>query len=81
MLRDASASGMLRDGETGFLIGNTTEEFEAALRSLYADRERIARVGEAASHRIVRSWEDIAGEAIDRYNAIIARRTQIRKIG
>ena len=81
MLRDASASGMLRDGETGFLIGNTTEDFEAALRSLYADRERIARVGEAASHRIVRSWEDIAGEAIDRYNAIIARRTQIRKIG
>ena len=81
MLRDASASGMLRDGETGFLIGNTAEDFEAALRSLYADRERIARVGEAASHRIVRSWEDIAGEAIDRYNAIIARRTQIRKIG
>jgi glycosyltransferase involved in cell wall biosynthesis len=81
MLRDASAAGMLRDGETGFLIGNSAEEFEAALRSLCADRSRIARVGEAVSTRIVRSWEDIAGEAIDRYNAIIARRTQIRKIG
>ncbi len=80
MLRDASAAGMLRDGETGFLIGNSAEEFEAALRSLCADRSRIARVGEAVSTRIVRSWEDIAGEAIDRYNAIIARRTQIRKI-
>ena len=80
MLRDASAAGMLRDGETGFLIGNSAEEFEAALRSLYADRSRIARVGLAASTRIVRSWEDIAGEVIDRYNAIIARRTQIRKI-
>ena len=78
MLREASASGMLRDEETGFLIGNGVEEFEAALRSLHADRARIARVGNAASTQIVRSWEDIAGEAIDRYNAIIARRTQIR---
>ena len=80
MLREASASGMLRDEETGFLIGNSAEEFEAVLRRLHADRSRIARVGIAASQQIVRSWEDIAGEAIDRYNAIIARRTQIRPL-
>ena len=37
MLRNASAAGMLKDGETGFLIGNTADDFEAAIRSLHAD--------------------------------------------
>ena len=73
MLSSASASGMLRDGETGFLIGSTAEDFEAALRSLNADRERMNAVGERASTTIVRSWRDIAEEAIDRYNSLINR--------
>ncbi len=73
MLRDASASGMLRDGESGFLIGNSAEDFEAALRSLNADRGRLKSVGERASTSIVRSWRDIAEEAIDRYNSLINR--------
>ena len=73
MLRDASASGMLTDGQTGFLIGNGAEDFEAAIRSLEADRERLKTVGLLASTSIVRSWKDIAEEAIDRYNSLINR--------
>ena len=73
MLRDASASGMLKDGETGFLIGNSAEDFEAAIRSLDADRNSLKTVGLNASTSIVRSWKDIAEEAIDRYNALIDR--------
>ena len=72
-LREASASGMLRDGETGFLIGNSAEDFEAALRSLNADRGRLEAVGLQASTSIVRSWKDIAEVAIDRYNSLINR--------
>lgn len=78
MLRDASASGMLSDGRTGFLIGNSADAFETLLRSLHADRDLIRRVGHAASGAIVWSWEDIALEAIDRYNAVIERKTRIR---
>ena len=73
MLRDASASGMLKDGQTGFLIGNSAEDFEAAVRSLEGDRNRLKTVGLNASTTIVRSWKDIAEEAIDRYNALIDR--------
>ena len=73
MLRNASAASMLKDGETGFLIGNTAEDFEAAIRSLDADRSRLETVGLNASTSIVRSWKDIAEEAIDRYNALINR--------
>jgi glycosyltransferase involved in cell wall biosynthesis len=80
MLREASASGMLTDGETGFLINNSAEDFEALLRKLHSDRELARKVGECASGRIVRSWEDIAGEAIDRYKSLIARKCMIRPL-
>ena len=73
MLRDASAAGMLTDGESGFLIGNSAEDFEAAIRSLETDRNRLKTVGLQASTSIVRSWKDIAEEAIDRYNTLIDR--------
>lgn len=77
MLAEASASGMLRNGETGFLCGNSAEDFEKLVRSLMADPERVRRVGRQAGSSIVRSWEDIAEEVIDRYNSIISRRTLI----
>ena len=73
MLREASASGMLTDGETGFKIGGTLDEYEAMLRALAADPARLKAVGRGA-RSIVRSWEDIAGEALDRYNSILSRR-------
>lgn len=80
MLREASASGMLTDGETGFLIHGNADDYEALLRRLHADRDLVRRVGHNASTRIVRSWEDIAGEAIDRYNSLIARKSLIRPL-
>lgn len=80
MLREASASGMLTDGKTGFLIGNSAEDFEAAVRSLEVDRGRLQEVGLSASNNIVRSWKDIAEEAIDRYNSLIARTKLIHPI-
>ena len=72
MLREASASGMLNDGETGFKIAGNLDEYEALLRALAADPARVRAVGQGA-RGIVRSWEDVAGEALDRYNAILNR--------
>ncbi len=79
MLKEASASGMLTDGETGFKIAGTLDDFEALLRSLAADPARREAVGRGA-RSIVRSWEDIADEALDRYNAILSRRFLISPI-
>ena len=79
MLREASASGMLTDGETGFKIAGTLDDFEALLRALAADPGRIKAVGRGA-RSIVRSWEDIADEALDRYNAILSHRFLIHSI-
>lgn len=80
MMKKASASGMLRDGKTGFLIDDTLDGFEADLRRLYADRPMLRAVGLEASRSIVRSWKDIAEEAMDRYNHIISRQKLIHKI-
>ena len=80
MLKEASASGMLTDGETGFRIDGTLDAFEALLRALAADpglRQTVAR----GARGIVRSWQDVADEALDRYNAILTRRFLIHPLG
>jgi glycosyltransferase involved in cell wall biosynthesis len=79
MLREASASGMLTDGVTGFRIDGTLDAYEALLRALAADPARLRTVGLGA-RSIVRSWEDIAGEALDRYNALLTRRYLIHPL-
>ena len=71
--------GGLTDGENGFLIDNDVKSFEEKLRELIADPQRVHRVGEQASRSIVRSWEDVVGEVLDRYNALIASRTLIAR--
>ena len=79
MLKEASASGMLTNGETGFKIPSTLDDYEALLRALAADPDRVKAVGRGA-RSIVRSWKDIADEALDRYNAILSRRFLIHSI-
>ena len=80
MIRESTASTILRDGENGFLIKNDLADFETRLRELIASPERVHRVGVQASKTIVRSWEDVVDEVLDRYNSIISRHSLIRKM-
>lgn len=80
MVKGATAATILKDGENGFLINNNLQDFTSTLRDLIADPERVHRVGVQASHSIVRSWEDVVGEVLDRYNALIRRHSEITKI-
>ena len=79
MIKGATAATILTDGENGFLIDNDLKSFEAKLRELIADPQRVHRVGVQASRSIVRSWEDVVGEVLDRYNALISSRTLIAR--
>ena len=76
MVEGSTAATILRDGENGFLTEGTLEAFSARVRSLIADPERVHRVGLAASRSIARSWEDVVGEVLDRYDALIARKAK-----
>ena len=80
MLHEASASGVITDGKNGFLSHNDLDEFSSLLRRLVGDRDLVRRAGVEASHTLARSWEDVVGEVLDRYNALIARKTQIHRL-
>ena len=80
MVEGSTAAEILQDGENGYLVPNELDAFAARLRQLYRDRAEVRRVGLTASRTIVRSWEDVVGEVLDRYDAIIARRTRIRPL-
>jgi len=80
MVKGATASTIIEDGANGFLIDNDIKAFEAKLRELIADPQRVHRAGVQASKTIVRSWEDVVDEVLDRYNSLISSRTLISKI-
>ena len=80
MVEGSTAAEILQDGENGYLVPNELDAFATRLRQLYRDRAEVRRVGLTASRTIVRSWEDVVGEVLDRYDAIIARRTRIRPL-
>ena len=80
MVEGSTAAEILRDGDNGYLVPNELDAFAARLRQLYRDREQVRRVGLTASRTIVRSWEDVVGEVLDRYDALIARKTRIRPL-
>ena len=76
MLEGSTAATILTDGENGFLSVNDLNAFVARLRELIHNPERVHRVGVQASRSIVRSWEDVVGEVLDRYDALIARKSR-----
>lgn len=75
MVEGSTAAEILTDNVNGFLIKNTPESLAGKLRELYADRERMSKVGLAASNTIARSWESIVNEEVlDRYKSLIQRK-------
>jgi glycosyltransferase involved in cell wall biosynthesis len=77
MVETATAASIITDNENGFLIPNDLDAFASRLRELIHDPERVYRVGVQASHSIVRSWEDVVGEVLERYNRLIAKKKLI----
>jgi len=80
MIKGSTASAVLSDGENGFLIDNDLASFDKMLCALLDDPARVHRAGVQASRTIVRSWEDIVGEVLDRYNALISNKKLISKM-
>lgn len=80
MIDGATASSIITDLQNGFLTGNSVDDFAACIRRLYADPSLVRDAGLRASKSIVRSWEDVAGEVLDRYNSLIRRKNEIRPL-
>lgn len=80
MIEGATASSILTDGRNGFLVENSVDDFAGRIRQLAADPQLVRSAGIGASGSIVRTWEDVVGEVLDRYNSLIRRKSEIRSM-
>lgn len=73
LLEGSTASEVVSNGKNGFLVARTPQAFAEMIGGLAADREKMRRVAQGARDTLVRSWEDVVGEVIDRYDSLIER--------
>ncbi len=73
LLQGSTAAERIRHGENGFLTRRTPEAYAEAISYLAANTDMIRRAGDGACNTLSRSWQDVMGEVIIRYNDIIER--------
>lgn len=71
LLRGSTASEVVTDSKNGFLVERNPSSFSSLITSLAADPARRNMVAAEARNSLVRSWEDVVDEVIDRYETII----------
>ena len=74
LIKGSTASEVVTDNVTGFLIDNSANALAAKIRELYNQPDLVKAVGINASKTIARSWENIAIEINDRYNYLMQRK-------
>lgn len=73
MLKGSMASADIRDRANGFITNNNTSDYASLIRYLIEHPQLVRQCGEEASHTLVRSWESVVEEAIERYHEIIKK--------
>lgn len=71
LLEGSTASEVISDGKNGFLVRKSPDDFANLISRLDADRDAMRIVAEGARNTLVRSWENVVEEVIDRYKVII----------
>lgn len=71
LLKGSTAAEVVRDGENGFLCSNNGIEMADLILALNADRDRILAVGQRARNTLIRNWDDVVDEVLDRYNVLL----------
>ena len=77
LLKGSTASEVVTDGRNGFLVERSPADFAELISRLSVDRDQLQRVATGARETLVRSWEDVVEEVIDRYDTLI--KTKLRK--
>lgn len=74
LLLGSTASEVVSDSRNGFLVERNPRDFAQLICHLQDNRDVLRGVAEGARDSLVRSWEDVVGEVIDRYGVIIKNR-------
>lgn len=71
LLSGSTASEVIMDGKNGFLTDDNPRQIAELIKQLEADKDKILLAGLEARNSLVRSWEDVVGEVMDRYDVLI----------
>jgi glycosyltransferase involved in cell wall biosynthesis len=71
LLEGATAAEIIIHGSNGFLTENTAEAFAGCIAEIIARPGALQAAGLHASQTIARPWENIIGEALDRYRKLL----------
>lgn len=72
--RGSNTAEVIRDGFNGFLADNDVSAFAMRLRYILERPVIITWAASGAAQTLVRPWDDIAAEVLDRYRHLIARK-------
>lgn len=73
LIKGSTSAEVIHDSVNGFLSDNSVTAYASRISQLLETPQLIAEAGEAASHSIARSWEDVVEEVYDRYVNLIHR--------
>lgn len=73
LLEGSTASEVISDNKNGFLVKKDPKEIARLIETLSSDKDKIRNVGEEARNTLVRSWEDVVEEVIDRYEILLKK--------
>lgn len=71
LIEGSTASEVVSDGKNGFLTDRSPASFATLIEAIDKDRDMLSRVASGARSTLVRSWEDVVDEVVDRYDVLI----------
>lgn len=72
LLEGSTAAEVIRDGRNGFLARKNPEDFERIVAHLAENHDELRSVRTGARATLVRSWQNVVEEVVDRYDTLIA---------
>ncbi|MBD5204904.1 MAG: glycosyltransferase family 4 protein [Bacteroidales bacterium] len=73
LLKGSTASEVITDGVNGFLTEKDPHKFAELVTELSRDKSKLIQAARGARSSLVRSWEDVVGEVVDRYESLVKR--------
>lgn len=73
LLKESTASEPIKDGNNGFLADHTSEEFAKLVKYLMLNPEMVKQVGKNASTSLVRGWDSIVDDVLERYDLLLRK--------
>lgn len=73
LLKGSTASEVITDGVNGFLTEKDPHKFAGLVTELSRDKSKLIQAAKGARSSLVRSWEDVVGEVVDRYDSLVKR--------